>query len=152
MKNNLKRLLCVTAALLLLALGFAALAETSDDALDSSQAQVETETADTQSEAEQYQAAYDAYCAARQENAVTDFESEVNAMVESGQLTQEQAGLLLNQAHENYALSNGVCPNCGAELGSGYGYGLGLGNGRGSGTGLGLGGGRGNSRGGRGNR
>ena len=148
MKNNLKKLLCVMAALLSLALGFATLAETSDDALDSSQVQVETETADTQSEAEQYQAAYDAYCAARQENALTDFESEVNAMVESGQLTQEQADLLLNQAHENYALSNGVCPNCGAQLSSGYGYGYG----RGSGTGLGLGGGRGNSRGGRGNR
>ena len=148
MKNNLKKLLCVTAALLSLALGFAALAETADDALDSSQVQVETETADTQSEAEQYQAAYDAYCAARQENALTDFESEVNAMVESGQLTQEQADLLLNQAHENYALSNGVCPNCGAQLSSGYGYGYG----RGSGTGLGLGSGRGNSRGGRGNR
>ena len=148
MKNNLKRLLCVMAALLSLALGFAALAETSDNAPDSSQVQVETETADTQSETEQYQAAYDAYCAARQENALTDFESEVNAMVESGQLTQEQAGLLLNQAHENYALSNGVCPNCGAQLSSGYGYGYG----RGSGTGLGLGSGRGNSRGGRGNR
>lgn len=60
--------------------------------------------------------ALEAYYAAKQNTALTDYEQELESMVSAGQLTREQADVLLTAAKDVAALRNGVCPNCGYAL------------------------------------
>lgn len=63
--------------------------------------------------------ALEAYYAAKQNTALTDYEQELETMVTAGQLTREQADVLLTAAKDAAALHNGVCPNCGYTLPTG---------------------------------
>lgn len=146
MKKNLKQWIVLLAALMVLAMGIAALAEgTQTETAAQPEATEAAEAAQPAGEAEEeaasaasdedalYQEALEKYRQARQGNALTELEEELKQMVEQGQLTQDQADLLLTRAKAQAALASGVCPNCGESIsagGKGNGMGGRMGRGR----------------------
>jgi len=63
-----------------------------------------------------------AYAAAKQSASLTNYETELNSMVDAGSLTREQADLLLTAAKETIALRSGTCPECGYQFQTTAGY------------------------------
>ena len=160
MKNT--KLFAGLALVLALALGLAAFAESTGAGFDETadpeelteaaeemteEAEAETEQPDAaQAENDQLREALDAYRSAKEQNRAADLEEELSAMVSAGQLTQEQADLILNSVKEQQALRDGKCPNCGYQFAAGKGMNGKGGRGR---QGGGQQGGRGQQGGGR---
>lgn len=137
MKNIARIAFVLTALALALILCLAAIAETVEpetpelpaveDAVPAEEAPAEeaptestTPAADASADIA-LQDALNAYRAAKQSSRVENIESELNAFVASGKLTQEQADLILKYYKGQAALQNGTCPNCGYQFSSGKG-------------------------------
>lgn len=109
---------------LVLVMGVAAFAEATTDSVpavtEEAAATEEATEAPTEDPAEDEQKALqdalDAYRAAKQDEAVSDLEEELNGYVAASSLTQEQADLILKNVKERLAVKNGECPNCGYDL------------------------------------
>ena len=112
--------------------------------------EVQTEDAAAADEATALQEALKALNEARSSSRQDDLEAELNAFVEAGKLTREQADLILKYYKEQQALRDGVCPNCGYQFSTGRGT-KGLG-GKGSGRSSGRNGSMNNGRNGFGGR
>ena len=112
MKQHLTKRILVTALALILvfAFGAAALAEGEAPEAPATDATPET-SADTA-----LQEALEAYRSAKQSNREKDLQSELDAFVANGSLTQEQADLIMKYYQDQQALRNGVCPNCGYQF------------------------------------
>lgn len=111
MKKNLVKTVSLLMMALMLAMSFAAYAEET-----AGQTEAQSETAAAESASSELSAALDAYKAAKNSTKIADYESELKEMVAAGQLTQEQADLLLKTMTDAEALKNGVCPECGYEF------------------------------------
>ncbi len=118
MKKHWKITGMILALALILTLSVAALAESpAAPAAEAPAVDVtagSTATADTA-----LQEALKALEAARSGDQLSDLEAELNAYVEAGKLTREQADLILKAYKDQEALRNGVCPNCGYTFSNG---------------------------------
>ena len=136
MKNINRKFIAGMAVVLALVLGLAAFAENTEteiladepeiveevtEVADDETAETEETDADAQDDTTALQEALEAYRSAKAEKSAAALEDELNEMVEAGQLTQEQADLILNKVKEQQALKNGQCPNCGYQFQKGRG-------------------------------
>ena len=140
MKKYLKISGMILALILALALGVTALAETADSPAGDPPA-ADAVTSATQAADPALQEAMNALAAARSGSRQADLETELNAYVEAGKLTREQADLILKAYQDQESLRSGVCPNCGYQFSDG-GKGGRMKNGSGSGFGGDFGGGK----------
>ena len=113
MKKYLKISGMILALILALALGVTALAETADSPAGDPPA------ADDAAASTALQEAMNALAAARSGSRQADLETELNAYVEAGKLTREQADLILKAYQDQESLQNGICPNCGYQFETG---------------------------------
>ena len=115
MKKYLKMTGMILALTLVLTLGAAALAETADPPAGDPPA-ADAVTSATQAADPALQEAMNALAAARSGSRQADLETELNAYVEAGKLTREQADLILKAYQDQESLRSGVCPNCGYQF------------------------------------